>query len=124
MTYATVEDVERGFRPFDADDKFKCEALLDEIAVRIDLFNKKADEQAKWYVSIQMARRIIGAADSDSLPLGATQGSVSAMGYSQSWTLGGGSGEQYFTAEEKKMLGGSLHGNRIGSKSPLEFEDD
>ena len=51
-------------------------------------------------------------------PLGSTQGSVSAMGYSQSWTMGSGSaGELYLSKLEKKLLG---VGDRIGARSPLE----
>jgi hypothetical protein len=50
--------------------------------------------------------------------MGATQGSVSALGYSQSWTIGSGStGELYISKVEKKMLGA---GNAIGSYSPTE----
>jgi hypothetical protein len=43
---------------------------------------------------------------------------MSAMGYSQSWTIsGGGTGELYLGKLEKKLLGS---GNRIGSYSPAE----
>lgn len=53
------------------------------------------------------------------IPLGATQGSMSGLGYSQSWTIGtGGSvGELYLSKTDKQLLGG---GNSIGSHSPLE----
>ena len=53
------------------------------------------------------------------IPMGATQGSMSGLGYSQSWTIGtGGSvGELYLSKTDKQLLGG---GNQIGTKSPLE----
>ena len=51
-------------------------------------------------------------------PTGASQGSASALGYSQTWTMSGGSvGELYLSKLEKKLLG---VGDRIGARSPLE----
>ncbi len=50
--------------------------------------------------------------------MGATQGSQSALGYSQSWTISGGaSGELYLSKLEKQLLG---CGNKIGSYSPVQ----
>ena len=52
------------------------------------------------------------------LLMGATQGSMSALGYSQSWTIGSGTvGELYLSKLEKKLLG---TGDKIGSRSPAE----
>jgi hypothetical protein len=52
------------------------------------------------------------------VPVGATQGSMSGLGYAQSWTISGGSnGEVYLSKLEKQMLG---EGNSIGSYSPIE----
>ena len=43
---------------------------------------------------------------------------MSALGYSQSWTISNGStGELYLSKAEKALLGG---GNSIGSYSPVE----
>ena len=51
-------------------------------------------------------------------PVGTTQGTATALGYSQSWTMGGGSaGELYLSKLEKKLLG---VGSKLGSHSPLE----
>ena len=51
-------------------------------------------------------------------PRGATQGPATALGYSQSWTMSGGStGELYLSKLEKKLLG---VGSRLGAHSPLE----
>ena len=50
--------------------------------------------------------------------MGATQGSASAMGYTQNWTMSGGSsGELYLSKLEKRLLG---LGSRVGAHSPLE----
>ena len=54
----------------------------------------------------------------ENIPIGATQGSMSALGYSQSWTTGTGSsvGELYLAKLDKKLLG---VGNAIGASNPL-----
>ena len=95
-----------------------CETLLDRVAVLIDAYNADASADAKNVVSAQAVARAIGDGDS-SIPTGATQGSMSALGYSQSWTMGSGAavGELYLTRKELKILGA---GNAIGSYSPTE----
>lgn len=117
--YAAVEDVISRFRELDADEKAKCEILLEDAAIIIDSYNADASDSAKKIVSCSMVARAIGDGDSEStIPIGATQGSMSAMGYSQSYTFGSGSaGELYLTKSEKHLLG---VGNNIGSHSPLE----
>lgn len=121
MAYATVEDVQIGFRTFEYDEQTRCGVLLSEAAIIIDAYNKDASDAIKNVVSCRIVRRALGSGDSENamnVPLGATQGTVSALGYSQSWTLGNGSnGELYLSRTEKKMLG---VGNRIGAHSPLE----
>lgn len=118
-TYATVSDVEAGFRDLTADEESICEALLEEAAVIIDAYNMNATDDAKRVVSCRMVRRAIGDGEgAQALPIGATQGSIAAGGYSQSWTISGGStGELYLGRIEKRLLG---VGNSIGSYSPLE----
>lgn len=117
MAYATVSEVEAGFRPLDTDEQALCSQLLDEAAIIIDAYNADADVAIKDLVSCRMVRRAIGDG-MQTLPLGSTQGSIAAGGYSQSWTVGGGtSGELYISRSERRMLG---VGNKIGSKSPTE----
>lgn len=117
MAYATVEEVEAGFRTLTSDEKSVCSQLLDEAAVIIDAYNEDAGESAKDVVSCRMVRRALGDGMA-SVPMGASQGSVSALGYSQSWTMtNGSSGELYLGKIEKKLLG---VGDRIGSYSPVE----
>lgn len=119
MAYATIEDVEAGFKVLSSEDREKCSALLDEAAVIIDSYNAEAPADAKKVVSCRMVRRAIEEADVQFVPMGASQGSATAGGYSQSWTIGtGGSiGELYLSKIEKKLLG---IGDRIGAISPLE----
>ena len=118
MSYATLNDVQaRLTRDLTPDEQSVCTTLLDDAGVIIDAFNKDADAGVKLVVSCRMVIRAIGA-DND-LPMGATQGSMSALGYSQSWTIGsgGGVGELYLSKLDKQMLG---YGNRIGSYSPVQ----
>lgn len=115
MAYATVDDVAAGFRELTLDEQSVCAKLLDEAALIIDAYNVEAPYDAKNTVSCRMVRRSIG---DSGVPIGATQGTVSALGYSQSWTMSGGSsGELYLSKIEKKLLG---VGNKIGAHSPLE----
>ena len=119
MAYATVEDVQAGMiHQMSEAEQSVCETLLDRVAVLIDAYNADASADAKNVVSAQAVARAIGDGDS-SIPTGATQGSMSALGYSQSWTMGSGAavGELYLTRKELKILGA---GNAIGSYSPTE----
>ncbi len=123
MRYATVEDVEAGFRLLSDEEKTLCDKLLDEAGIVIDAYNQDADEERKRLVSCRMVRRQLDAgpgADQNAVtfPMGASQGSASALGYSQTWTMSGGSmGELYLSKLEKKLLG---VGDRIGARSPVE----
>lgn len=119
MAYATVEDVQAGMiHQMSEAEQSVCETLLDRVAVLIDAYNADASADAKNVVSAQAVARAIGDGDSG-IPSGATQGSMSALGYSQSWTMGSGAavGELYLTRKELKILGA---GNAIGSYSPTE----
>jgi len=117
MSYATVTDVERGFRTLDAEEQTKCEALLEEADILIDAVAPCAREEAKQVVECRIVRRALGDGDSSSaFPMGSTQGSMSALGYSQSWTFSNGStGELYISKTEKTLLG---IGNKLGSTNP------
>ena len=127
MAYATTDDVqERMTRTLSDDELTVCANLLDDIAVLIDAYNSTADDDIKKIVSCRAVVRALGVGDSYGVPVGASQGSMSAMGYSQSWTIGssGAVGEVYLSKTEKTMLG---IGIAIGSYSPIEelvAEDD
>lgn len=118
-TYATVEDVQaRMSRQMTTDEEAVCEKMLEDAAVIIDAYNPCAKEVNKFLVSCRMVVRAIGDGGDIGVPMGATQGSMSALGYSQSWTLGSGAaGELYLGKIEKKLLSAS---DRIGSYSPTQ----
>ena len=119
MAYATVSDVQaRMTREMAQSEQDVCSNLLDDAAAIIDAYNSEADTNAKKLVSVRMVIRAIGDGTDAGIPMGATQGSMSALGYSQSWTIGAGSaGELYLGKLEKKLLG---CGDAIGSYSPTE----
>ena len=120
MAYATVEDVQsRMTRTLSTSEEAVCTSLLDDAAVLIDAYNENATADAKLIVSCRVVIRALGDGTDGGIPLGASQGSMSALGYSQSWTLGTGGavGELYIGKTEKKLLG---YGNAIGSYSPTQ----
>lgn len=119
MSYATLADIEaRMTRTLSEQEETVCTNLLDDAAVLIDAFRATASADAKKVVSCRMVIRAIGDG-TESVPMGATQGSMSGLGYSQSWTIGSGGsvGELYLSRTDKQLLGG---GNLIGSWSPVQ----
>lgn len=120
MAYATVQDVQqRMLRTLTEDEQEVCTNLLADAAALIDAVAIGAEETVKKIVSCRMVIRALGDGSTSGVPLGATQGSQSALGYSQSWTIGagGGAGELYLSKVDRQYLGKS---NQIGSYSPLE----
>jgi hypothetical protein len=120
MAYATVEDVQaRITRDLSEDEQAVCETLLDDVAVLIDSYNTGASDDAKKVVPCRAAIRALGNGESSGVPMGASQGSMSGLGYSQSWTIssGGSVGELYLGKADKQLLG---YGNKIGSYSPVQ----
>lgn len=117
--YATVTDVQaRMTRDLTTDEEAVCTTLLDDAAVIIDAAAPNASTDAKKVVSCRMVIRALGDGGTG-VPMGATQGSMSALGYSQSWTIGSGgsTGELYLGKLERSLLG---IGNSIGSYSPVQ----
>lgn len=119
MAYATVDDVQaRMLRAMSGTELSACAVMLDDAAIIIDAFAPDASTDAKKLVSCRMCERAIGDGDTGGVPIGASQGSMSGLGYSQSWTLANGAtGELYLSKIERQLLG---MGNRIGSYSPIE----
>lgn len=118
MTYAAVKDIEdRLGRILEEQEAGTAEALLEDAAVIIDAYNAQADPDVKKIVSVRMIIRALPSSAMD-IPIGATQGGISALGYSQNWSLGGAgsSGELYLGRLEKKLLGVA----KIGTYSPVE----
>lgn len=117
--YATTTDVQaRMTRDLSADELEVCTALLNDAAVIIDAAAPGASSDAKLVVSCRMVIRALGDGGSG-VPTGATQGSMSALGYSQSWTIGSGgsTGELYLGKLDRRLLG---LGSSVGSYSPVQ----
>lgn len=118
--YATVTDVQ-GYmlRTMSSAEQTVCGNLLGQAGVIIDAFNAGASADVKKEVSCRMVVRALGDGGDSGVPMGATQGSMSGLGYSQSWTIGSGgsAGELYLAKLEKKLLG---VGDAIGSYSPVQ----
>ena len=118
--YATIAEVQaRMTRDMSTDEETVCSTLLDDAAVIIDAAAPNASTDAKKVVSCRMVIRALGDGGMSGVPMGATQGSMSALGYSQSWTIGSGgsTGELYLGKSERQILG---VGNSIGSYSPVQ----
>ena len=117
--YATVADVQaRMTRTMTDAERTVCATLLDDSAVIIDAAAINASAEAKKVVSCRMVQRVLGDGSDSGVPMGATQGSQSALGYSQSWTISSGAtGELYLSKLEKQLL---KTGNQIGSYSPTQ----
>lgn len=117
--YASVEDVQsRMTRTMTEDEQAVCSVLLDDGGVMIDAIALSASADAKKVVSCRMVIRALGDGTTGGYPIGASQGSMSGLGYSQSWTVSGGStGELYIGKADRQLLGLS---NSIGSYSPVQ----
>lgn len=118
MAYATLEDLQaRLTQTLTDEEKTVCETLLEDAGVIIDARASSASAELKKVVSCRMVARAV--MDDSGVPVGASQGSMSGLGYAQSWTIGSGGsvGELYLNKGDKTMLGIS---NLIGSHSPLE----
>lgn len=120
MAYATWQDVQAlMLTQMSEDEQNVCTAQLERAALLIDAYNENASLAAKKAVSCNIVMRLLPVNGSPSdIPMGATQGSMSGLGYAQSWTISNGSvGEMYLSKSDKKLLG---VGNKIGSYSPVE----
>lgn len=116
-TYATYEDVQKRLgQTFDTTQIDICDILLERAALEIDSYNANATADAKKSVSVEAVARAMN--ETSDIPMGASQGSMSALGYSQSWTMssGGSVGSVYLSKSDKRLLGA---GNQIGASNPL-----
>ncbi len=119
MSYATVQDVQaRMTRTLSEAEEAQCAVLLEDAAVMIDTVAPDASPDAAKIVSCRMVIRVLDSGMEMGVPVGATQGSQAALGYSQSWTFNSGAnGELYLAKAEKRLLG---LGDKIGAGNPLE----
>lgn len=117
--YATLADITgRMTRTLSETEQTVAGNLLDDAAILIDSFNSEATASSKKLVSCRMVIRALGDGNAD-IPIGASQGSMSALGYSQSWTMATNAsvGQLYLDRTDKSILGG---GAKIKTYSPVE----
>ena len=120
MAFASVSDIQELLtRDLSADEQAVAAAMLEHAGVMLCTLAPKASAAAKRLVSCWMVIRALDIGSAAGVPMGATQGSMSGLGYSQSWTMGsgGGAGDLYLTKAERRLLG---LGNAVGSYSPVE----
>lgn len=87
-TYATATDVQaRMLRTLSPRELEMCGTYLEDAAVIIDAAAPGASETAKKTVSCRMVMRALGDGGDSGIPMGASQGTMSALGYSQSCIL-------------------------------------
>ena len=115
IAYATYEDVQKR-KDMGGLNVDSVTALLDDAAIIVDAYNKNASDDAKKLVSCNMVIRAVESSN-EGVPIGTTQATATALGYSQTWTNSNGSGELYLTKLDKKILG---VGNKIGSSNPYQ----
>ena len=125
MAYATVADVLKLLPDLSADGQQKAETLLDYAANILDaLVNvDPTDEQQAALlsqVSVNMVVRAVSASMADAF--GASNMSMTAGAYSQSWTYSNPSGDLYLTKLERQLLG--ISASYIGSVPAKVGHDD
>lgn len=120
MAYAETSDVQaRMSRTMSESETAVCAVLLEDAAVMIDACTTTAAADARKIVSCRMVIRALGDGGESSVPIGATQGSMTAGPYAQQWTLsstGGSAGELYLSKADRAMLGAA---DQIGAGNPL-----
>lgn len=119
MAYATVDDVLVMLPGLSADGQAKASALLDFAASILDsLADIDPDDETQQtllkQISVAMVARAVSASAYDSF--GASNASMTAGPYSQSWTFSNPSGDLYLTKMERRLL--KISGGYIGSIPP------
>lgn len=106
MAYATVDDLEKSWRPLTDQERSRAEMLIDGICAAIDSMKPASytpPEALARMVVCNVARRSMAAdATADGAPV--TSYTKSATPYSETWQYGSSDGRVSFTAQERKML--------------------
>lgn len=125
MAYADVSDLESRWRELSTDEQARAAVLLDDasamLAQLVDV-DETDEQQAALLKTVccSMVTRTMSATESDSF--GASNMSMTAGVYSQSWSYANPSGDMYLTRLEKKMLG--IGGNKYRSIQAHTWADD
>ena len=102
MAYATVNDLQAGWRTLTADEQTRATTLLDRASTMLDALCDTSGKTADVLkmVTCNMTQRVMVAESA-----GVSSESMGAGGYQQSWTYANPSGDMYLTKYEKKLLG-------------------
>ena len=119
MAYATVSDIESRWRALSQDEQSRARVLIDDASAMLTaLVNVDSDDQEQAYllkqVCCSMVIRAMSATEADAF--GASQMSMTAGPYSQSWSYSNPTGDMYLTKLEKRLLG--ITSGYIGTIEP------
>lgn len=108
MAYATVPDIEERYGEMTVEQESQAAVLLEDAAAMIDAFvdvDPSDERQAAilMQVSCAMVNRAIAAGGADAF--GVSNASYTMGPFTQSATFSNPSGDMYFTAMEKRLLG-------------------
>lgn len=120
MAYAEVSDIELRWRTLDETEQTRAAALIDDASAMLDALVDVDDDNHEQCELLQavccnMVIRAMSATGADSF--GASNMSMTAGAYSQSWTYANPSGDMYLTKMEKRLLG--ITTGYIGTIRPM-----
>ena len=107
MAYADVSDLEARWRELSTDEQARAAVLLDDASAMLAAAVMVDESDAQQYtllkiVCCNMVQRAMSTSDD---AFGATQQSITAGPYTQSFSYSNPSGNMYITKAEKRMLG-------------------
>lgn len=119
MAYATVSDIESRWRALNEAEQSRASVLIDDASAMLTaLVNVDSDDQEQAQllkqVCCSMVIRAMSATEADAF--GASQMSMTAGPYSQSWSYSNPTGDMYLTKLEKRLLG--ITSGYIGTIEP------
>ena len=120
MAFAEVSDIEARWHPLSSEEQERAEVLLEDASAMLSELVKvdeSDEEQADLLkiVSCNMVIRSMSATEHDSF--GATNMSMTAGPYQQSFTYSNPTGDMFLTKMEKRLLG--ITSNFIGYIRPM-----
>lgn len=109
MLFADVSDIESRWRTLDSVERERAQALIQDASAMLTKLVSDIDAgdeeqmQLLELVCCNMVIRAMSATEADSF--GASNMSMTAGAYSQSWTYANPTGDMYITKIEKRLLG-------------------
>lgn len=126
MVFAEVSDIESRWHTLSASDRQRAEVLIGDASAMLEAafactidVSDESQMQRLNIVCCNMVIRAMSATEVDSF--GASNMSMTAGPYTQSWTYANPSGDMYITKAEKRMLG--ITSGYIGTIRPMMAGD-